>query len=140
MVQYTVHPLTKLSQPLERHRQCSGPSTRSWCTTSRICWFLLHDSLPFNFAYGCSLQPAALEHLVRCAHFPMKLGFCTLFFATAEWMAYTWSANHLERNTVCFPLLGVLGTPDSATLHQQRMDDSCPYKLWPYAQVHLRGR
>jgi hypothetical protein len=38
----------------------------------------------------------------------MKLGVLQTFylFATAEWMVYTWSANHLERQYRLPPLLG----------------------------------
>ena len=88
-------------------------------------------SFHLSFAYGCGLQPAALEHLVRCAHSPLwDLGFCTLFFASAEWMVYTWSANHLERQYRPPPLLGgYLVQWPPRHYYQQRMDDSCPLQV-----------
>jgi hypothetical protein len=53
----------------------------------------------------------------------MKLGVLQTFylFATAEWMVYTWSANHLERQYRLLPPAGgLLGTPDHRDITNNR--------------------
>ena len=103
--------------------KCESPYSMAQCTL-HVCWFLLHGFLPFELCYGCSLQPSRARAFGKvCILSPMKLGVLQTFylFATAEWMAYTWSANHLERQyRLPPPAGGLLGTPDHRDITNNR--------------------
>ena len=78
--------------------------------------------IPFHLiAYGCSLQPAALEHLVRCAHFPYETWVLHAVFCDG-WM----DGLHLVCKSSWTPIPsaspagGVLGTPDHRDITTNR--------------------
>ena len=56
-------------------------------------------------------------------------------------MIFTWSANLPERQyRLPPPSGGVLGTMTTATLLPTEDGRFMSFALWPYAQVHMRGR